>query len=789
MKKPISWWGIVLIIFCSIHKVQAETASVSSSPNFIKQELILDIILNQSQQDILGQFLQENNQLLISRETLEQLKIRLPNRTDSTSTPYVLLEDIPSLNYEYDSLNQRIYLNVDVEALNSISRYQAYTAIEPAKIDPNQDKPGTLLNYDFYGQYSADAFTLSGANEYRVFGLGEEGIFSLSVNYNYNRSGKESNFNSQVLDVFWQKDFPEDMFSLKIGDDQSRQLNWSRSTRISGLSLAKNFSLQPYRITTPLESFKGQVALPSTVDLFINGLKQTTQQVVPGQFEIETLPVLSGTGEAQLILTDINGQQRVISFSLYGTNELLQQGLDDWSLNLGYTRLDYGQRSFQYDRDLVANGTYRYGLTHDLTIESHMEFAPELTLLGGGVIQKLGNRAGMLNAAYSYSQYQNTEGYIYQLGYNWSSRYLNFFYNTLRQSGEFYDIARIHGATFPERSDQVFLGFNNALGQFGASYVHQEYPSSVPGQYLTFNWSYSFAHNIFLNLSANHDLNQQDTRYFLSLNIPLEKRRTANLSLQQEQNQEKWSFNANQSIPRDTGGWGWQVQADAGQDLRNLQAQIGKLHNYGEWSMGIQDFNSGQSSSTFITGTVNGSVLMMKNSLLPMRRTYDSFALISTSAVPDVPVKLENRYVGKTNKKGILVVDALNPYQHNRISIDPLELPVDYHIETTKLNAVPRYGSGVYVEFPIYRVKTVQMTLKDKQGQFIEAGSNVWASDDMNSETQQPLTIVAHEGIVYLESPTVSKLYIQQKNSVCHVELPDLSQKSGLIDLGELLCQ
>ncbi len=98
MKNPINWWGIVLIIFCCIPKVQAETASVSSSPNFIKQELILDIILNQSQQDILGQFLQESNQLLISRETLEQLKIRLPNRTDSTSTPYVLLEDMPSLN-------------------------------------------------------------------------------------------------------------------------------------------------------------------------------------------------------------------------------------------------------------------------------------------------------------------------------------------------------------------------------------------------------------------------------------------------------------------------------------------------------------------------------------------------------------------------------------------------------------------------------------------------------------------------------------------------------------------
>jgi outer membrane usher protein len=81
------------------------------------------------------------------------------------------------------------------------------------------------------------------------------------------------------------------------------------------------------------------------------------------------------------------------------------------------------------------------------------------------------------------------------------------------------------------------------------------------------------------------------------------------------------------------------------------------------------------------------------------------------------------------------------------------------------------------------------MTLKDKQGNFIEAGSNIWTSPEINPETQQPLTIVAHEGIVYLESPTISKLYVQQKNSVCSFEVPDLSQKSGLIDLGELVCE
>ena len=35
-------------------------------------------------------------------------------------------------------------------------------------------------------------------------------------------------------------------------------------------------------------------------------------------------------------LPDINGQQQVQNFSLYRANHLLAQGLNDWSLNLGY---------------------------------------------------------------------------------------------------------------------------------------------------------------------------------------------------------------------------------------------------------------------------------------------------------------------------------------------------------------------------------------------------------------------------------------------------------------------
>ena len=780
---------LILLGFLSAQEVRANQVNVPDLNPSIHQELFLDVILNQSDPNVLGRFLQQDNQLFIFKDTLQQLKLNLPTDINASSAEYYLLEDIPFIEYNYDSLNQKIYFNVDVRALNQISHYTAYTVIEPAKLDPAQDRPGILLNYDFYSQYSEDYFSLNGTNEFRLFGLGEGGILSVSSNYSYTHTNQNSELSALVLDTYWQRDFPEKMFTIRIGDVQSKSLAWSRSTRLGGVSLSKDFSLQPYQITTPLESFKGEVSLPSTVDLFINGLKQTTQQVVPGQFEIETIPIITGTGQAQVIVTDINGQQRILNFSLYGTNQLLKDQLSDWSFSLGQTRLAYGEQSFKYDDHLVGNASYRYGLTKNLTIESHIEFAPDLYLMGGGIIQRLGDRAGMLNAAYSFSNYHHFSGTIYQLGYNWTSRYLNFFYNTTRQSDDYYDISGLSSSNSPKRSDQVFLGFNNKLGQFGTSYIYQEYSPASSNEFITFNWSYSFPNNYYLNLSANHDLTQEDTRYYLSLNIPLEKKRTVNLSYQQDQEQEKLSLNARQAISRDVGGWGWQLQADTARDTQNIQAQIAQMHDYGEWNIGFQEVKSKNISSWIANSALSGSVLMMNQSFFPMQRSFDSFALISTSQISDIPVKLENRYVGKTNKNGELVVTSLNPYQNNRITIDPLELPPDYHIETTVKNAVPRYASGVFLEFPISQILAIQAVIKQADGNFIKAGTNVWATEDFDLEDTGPLTIVAHDGMIYIENPKANKFYLKQNDQICSFEIKDLSDQKGIIDLGELICE
>lgn len=180
-------------------------------------------------------------------------------------------------------------------------------------------------------------------------------------------------------------------------------------------------------------------------------------------------------------------------------------------------------------------------------------------------------------------------------------------------------------------------------------------------------------------------------------------------------------------------------------------------------------------------------MVILKDTFLPKRLGNGSFAIVSTDQVADVPVRLENRLIGKTNRKGYLLLDHLNPYQHNSVAVDTLDLPINLKIETTQQDAVPRQSSGVFIRFPMYQVKTVQFQAVDSQGKNLSVGTSVWQENP--TPQQQPTTIVAHEGMVYLDNVKNNTLYIGDQLNQCRVKLPDIETLNGYSDLGEIVCQ
>lgn len=605
--------------------------------------------------------------------------------------------------------------------------------------------------------------------------------------------GQERQYENVRLDTYWEYDDPARMTSLTVGDFTTAALTWSRSTRLGGVQFGTNFALQPYRTTAPLASFAGQAVLPSTVDLFVNGIKQSSQPIQPGQFQLNTVPSLNGFGQAQVVVTDINGMIQTISFPLYASASLLQKGLADWSVEFGGIRRGYGVASFDYAGTPVMSATARYGWSNDTTVESHAESSGGLIDLGFGGVWKLGNEGGVVNASMAASRDGDRAGTQGNMGYQWSSQRFNVSLDALWGSANYLDVGGMYGSPVPRETDTAYFGVNLNVGQIGLSMIRQRYPGQSTDQYVSASWSRQFDHNVTFSVNVNRSINSVGSGIFATCSIPLGRYTTVSVEGSRVDGANSVTLDAGRAVPGDAGGWGWRVQTSAGAD-NIAQAEVTQLGSYGQWTAGINRYSGNDVRATTTEyGIATGALTWMLGELNAMREVDDAFAVVDTSGIAGVPVKLDNRLIGTTDAQGLFFVNRLNSYQHNEVSIDPLQLPADMQIMQTSLETVPELHSGALAHFDLRRVTSVQASLHDEHGRYLEVGSRVWANAAPGGDEYSwgpATTIVGYDGLIYLQDPPsgTALSVMGTSGNPCVAVLPSLDSRSGIIDAGALVC-
>ena len=107
----------------------------------------------------------------------------------------------------------------------------------------------------------------------------------------------------------------------------------------------------------------------------------------------------------------------------------------------------------------------------------------------------------------------------------------------------------------------------------------------------------------------------------------------------------------------------------------------------------------------------NGGLALTSVGIMPARTLDESFAVVQLADYPEMTVYLENQPVGHTDRKGRVLLDSLQPYETNTVSVDPLELPFDASLATTAMTVTPAYRSGPVVKFPVVRASAATLRL------------------------------------------------------------------------------
>ena len=736
--------------------------------------LLLEVLVNGRSRAAAQEVDEQAGRLLVAADQLAALGIRTPAHAEAQ----VDLTRLPGGHCRYDQAAQRLYLDLpDRDLVAQELRH------DPARPDASglRSDPAAVLNYDTqYTRASGQASTSTLASLRLLGGPGVLETSSLQT--------RSPTLDSTVrLDTTWSLADLDHLRSWKVGDVVNGGLGWTRPVRLAGVQMATNFGLRPDLVTYPRPGISSSVAVPSSVDIYVNGLHQLSGQVEPGPFEASQLPVATGSGDIAVVVKDASGRQTTQTLPFYTSSLLLSPGLDAVSVEAGSVRKHYASQSADYAQG-AASFSWRHGASDHLTWESHLEASDTLAMGGAGLDWLLG-QVGVLNLSLAGSRYQGQAGQQYGVGFSHASRVFNAGFSVLRADHAFNDLASANGDDRPGTSLRANLGWSlPGLGSLGVVFTKKRVniyddatltSSNVQTTALSVTYSRPLPWGAYGSITALHDYTgTTGNGLFLGLSIPFGDGATLSASSNRSGNSSYQTVQAERPAV-ERGDLGWRVSRETG-DLDRDDLALSYKSPYGL----VSGETERTGASTDWRAGAQGAVTLLGGHLFASNTIDDAFALVDTDGLANVTVRQENRDLGRTDRNGLLFVDQLRAFEDNHLSIEPGDVPLDVELGTDQLHLTPGDRSAVRAHFAVHRSQNATLHLRDTSRRPLPVG----ATATLQGSGEQAL--VGYDGEVFFQQVAAhDQVRVQAPGRpACSATFDYHAEPGRIPDIGPLTC-
>ncbi|MDD1794551.1 fimbria/pilus outer membrane usher protein [Enterovibrio sp. ZSDZ42] len=318
---------------------------------------------------------------LISEHDIDELARR--NDGDTLSTldfEYIGL----GLTFEFSSLECVLTIPPDKMIAQQIS-----IARRPVFTDYIQPRPfngflNVTLSNTQIQSYEGKSDNLShynhrfdGALNYKRLSLEYESSYSNidGLTPNYLREGTRLNL-----------DIPDMGSRLVLGDMFNNGTLFQDGIDVIGLGFTRNFSLIPTKNVRPKAAQTFTLTRTSSVDVVIDDVIVQRFTLNAGTYSLNDIPIAQGLNNISLLITDANGQQEEINFSVATGNQLLAAGEYEYTMMVGAPRT-FEFDEFRYNTEQrVIMGDAQLGVFPWLTLGINGQQQEDLYQYGGSIL-------------------------------------------------------------------------------------------------------------------------------------------------------------------------------------------------------------------------------------------------------------------------------------------------------------------------------------------------------------------------------------------------------------------
>ena len=662
------------------------------------QSLIVTVRVNEQDKGEHIVQLRAPDEFLVRKDALEQWA-HLPEGiqpVEIEGDSYVSLSRLSHARVEFDDSRLELKITFPPEAFaNQVFAFQQARRVLP----PVSSDPSALLNYHFgYGGSSRDSSSqVSAATEasvhYRDWLFRSQGF--------YTRSSESASAVRGLTTL--SRDDPINLTRLSLGDTATGVTDLTGGVILGGIGYSRAFELDPYLVRQPTASFRATVDLPSQVDVYVGNNRIYRQNVGPGPFELGNLSFLNGRRDLRVVLRDVFGREREVSFPFYFADRGLGAGLQDFSYVLGKVRENIATQNADYGR-MAFSASHRVGVNDVLTLGAQAEGTGDF-INGGPSLVLRSDRLGIVSLALlaSVERAEHRGGAAGVVSYSYQSGAFAAFLAARKAQPGFTSLRTRDAVGLPLLDNTASLSYSaEGYGTLALSHHHLHSIDDSVAKITSLTYSIPFGRQWTLQASYRRTTGfAAGYEWFAGLQYLPSPALTTFTAIKSDGRNRTASVQAGNLLPEGE-GLGYRVSAEvaSGPDgaTRTLAPEITYQAKYATIRANVTNLSAAAGNTSLYAISVGGALAYVGGTFGLSRPIDDSFALARIEPpMAGVRVYLNQQETGRTGPDGTLLLPRVISYVQNNIGIDDRDVPIENSLEEKSRMLVPYSHSGSVV--------------------------------------------------------------------------------------------